>query len=169
MFILLKYGLHPIDSPSTMCLGYISIYSIRLINHKEEGKNEEPEELVYRSGALFRSPSLACGVHTLDGEFRPAMMNSPHSHFQPLSYRKSLRESLAPFLPSLSGLRLCETAPKYSLYPSKIGYPIERLALTRLKTPLESPCILKGGFFAVAYPMGGKPISLDFQSVLLLI
>jgi hypothetical protein len=105
VFILLKYGLHPIDSPCTMCLGYISIYSIRLINHKEEGKNEEPE-----------------GVHTLDGEFRPAMMNPPHSHFQPLSYRKSLRESLAPLLLSLSGLRLCETTPKYSLYPFKIGF-----------------------------------------------
>jgi hypothetical protein len=122
VFILLKYGLHPIDSPCTMCLGYISIYSIRLINHKEEGKNEEPEEFVCRFGALFRSPSLACGVHTLDGEFRPAMMNPPHSHFQPLSYRKSLRESLAPLLPSLSGLRLCETTPKYSLYPFKIGF-----------------------------------------------
>ena len=98
MFILLKYGLHPIDSPCTMCLGYISIYSIRLINHKEEGKNEEPEEFVCRFGALFRSPSLACGVHTLDGEFRPTMMNTPlptssHSHASNLKGRVLLHFS----------------------------------------------------------------------------
>ena len=44
------------------------------ITRNDGGKNEGPEEPIYKSGAVLGGPGLACGVHTLVGELRFTMI-----------------------------------------------------------------------------------------------
>jgi len=48
-----------------------------LITHSERAQNEGLKEPIFESGGLLGNLGLACGVYTVDEEFRMVLVNTP--------------------------------------------------------------------------------------------